>query len=103
MCHDFIAVMKATEQEMKDAQVPINFRDYCADILIKLNECRKANYWMPGKCEELMHAYEKCQYHEYVLFSLLLFFAEVNSLRLIDSICRHERRLKIKQAEQQKH
>ena len=71
--------MKATEQEMKDAQVPINFRDYCADILIKLNECRKANYWMPGKCEELMHAYEKCQYHE------------------------HERRLKIKQAEQQKH
>ena len=37
-----IAKMIATEQEMKDARIPIAWRDYCAHILIKLNKCRNA-------------------------------------------------------------
>ena len=45
--------MIATEQEMKDARIPVAWRDYCAHILIKLN-----------KCVELRNAYEKCQYEE---------------------------------------
>ena len=32
--------MKVTHEEMKAARVPLNFRDYCAHILIPLNECR---------------------------------------------------------------
>ena len=35
-----VAKMIATEQEMRDARVPIAWRDYCAHILIKLNKCR---------------------------------------------------------------
>jgi hypothetical protein len=57
--------MKATEQEMKDAQIPVAWRDGCATILIKLNECRNKNYYRMNKCEELRHEYEKCQYEEY--------------------------------------
>ena len=56
--------MIATEQEMKDARLPVSWRDYCAHILIKLNKCRKENSYMVNKCVELRHAYEKCQYEE---------------------------------------
>lgn len=60
--------MIATEQEMKDARIPVAWRDYCAHILIKLNKCRHENYYRMNKCVELRHAYEKCQYDEYVGF-----------------------------------
>ena len=59
-----IAKMIATEQQMKDARIPIAWRDYCAHILIKLNKCRNENFYLPNKCVELRHAYEKCQYEE---------------------------------------
>lgn len=59
-----VAKMIATEQEMRDARVPIAWRDYCAHILIKLNKCRNENFYLPSKCVELRHAYEKCQYEE---------------------------------------
>lgn len=36
-CAHGIEKMIATEQEMKDARIPVAWRDYCAHILIKLN------------------------------------------------------------------
>ena len=57
--------MKVTHEEMKAARVPLNFRDYCAHILIPLNECRVKTWYSPWKCGELRHSYEKCQYDEY--------------------------------------
>jgi NADH dehydrogenase (ubiquinone) 1 beta subcomplex subunit 7 len=56
--------MKVTEAEMKAARIDVSFRDYCAHLLIPLNTCRRANFYMPFKCGEERHAYEKCQYHE---------------------------------------
>ena len=56
--------MKVTREEMKAAQVPLAFRDYCAHILIPLNECRYDHWFSPFKCTDLRHAYEKCQYDE---------------------------------------
>ena len=58
------AVMKVTEDEMKAARIDIAFRDYCAHLLIPLNQCRRSTFYMPFKCSEERHAYEKCQYHE---------------------------------------
>ena len=49
---------------MKAAQVPLAFRDYCAHILIPLNECRYNHWFSPFQCTDLRHAYEKCQYDE---------------------------------------
>lgn len=48
---------------------PRRFRDYCAHILIPLNKCRVANYYLPWTCSDLKHAYEKCQYEECALIS----------------------------------
>jgi NADH dehydrogenase (ubiquinone) 1 beta subcomplex subunit 7 len=49
---------------MVDARVPLHYRDACASILIPLNECRRETLFMPWKCQELRHEYEKCQYME---------------------------------------
>ena len=57
--------MKVTHEEMKAARVPLLFRDYCAHILIPLNECRVKNWYSPFQCTELRHSYEKCQYEEF--------------------------------------
>jgi len=57
--------MKVTHEEIKAAKVPLNFRDYCAHILIPLNKCRVSHWYSPFQCTDLRHAYEKCQYDEY--------------------------------------
>ena len=56
--------MNVTHEEMKAARVPLLFRDYCAHILIPLNECRYNHWFSPFQCTDLRHAYEKCQYDE---------------------------------------
>jgi len=57
--------MIATREEMKEAKVPLPFRNYCAHLLIPLNECRKATFYSPFQCSDLRHAYEKCEFDEY--------------------------------------
>ena len=57
--------MKVTHEEMKAAKVPLVFRDYCAHILIPLNQCRVKTWYSPWKCTDLRHSYEKCQFDEY--------------------------------------
>lgn len=42
------------------------FRDYCAHLLIPLNKCRRKNFYLPFRCNDERHAYEKCQYSQYV-------------------------------------
>ena len=58
------AEMKVTREEMKAARLPLQMRDYCAHILIPLNECRRQTWYSPFKCTDLRHGYEKCQYDE---------------------------------------
>ena len=53
---------------MAKARLPIEYRDYCANLLIKLNKCRGETFYLPWKCENERHSYEKCQYDEYVFF-----------------------------------
>jgi len=40
-------------------------RQGAAGLLIPLNECRRATFFLPWKCQDLRHAYEKCQYEEW--------------------------------------
>lgn len=54
--------MIATQEEMVEAKVPIPYRDQCAHLLIPLNKCRQAEFYLPWKCEDQRHAYEKCEY-----------------------------------------
>ncbi|GAB4848162.1 hypothetical protein Ancab_002829 [Ancistrocladus abbreviatus] len=54
--------MIATQEEMVEARVPLAYRDQCAHLLIPLNKCRQAEFYLPWKCENERHIYEKCQY-----------------------------------------
>ncbi|KAJ6890811.1 NADH dehydrogenase [Populus alba x Populus x berolinensis] len=54
--------MIATQEEMAEARVPIPYRDQCAHLLIPLNKCRHAEFFLPWKCENERHVYEKCEY-----------------------------------------
>ncbi|KAF5018971.1 hypothetical protein F66182_9034 [Fusarium sp. NRRL 66182] len=44
---------QATREEMRDAKLPLAYRDSCAHLLIPLNKCRRDT------------CYEKCQYVEF--------------------------------------
>ncbi|KKY25121.1 putative nadh-ubiquinone oxidoreductase b18 [Phaeomoniella chlamydospora] len=55
----------ATREEMSAAKLPLAYRDSCANLLIPLNKCRRESYYLPWKCENERHSYEKCQYEEF--------------------------------------
>lgn len=63
-------VMKATRSEMYHAQIPHQWRDYCAHLLIPLNKCRdgtasdRVSGYLPWNCSDERHVYEKCLYEE---------------------------------------
>ncbi|CAM8936353.1 unnamed protein product [Rhodiola kirilowii] len=54
--------MIATQQELVENKVPIPYRDQCAHLLIPLNKCRQSEFYLPWKCENERHVYEKCAY-----------------------------------------
>ncbi|KAK9276928.1 hypothetical protein L1049_006466 [Liquidambar formosana] len=62
--------MIATQEEMVEARVPLAYRDQCAHLLMPLNKCRQAEFYLPWKCENERHVYEKCEY-ELVMERLL--------------------------------
>lgn len=43
--------LAASRQEMSEARLPMQYRDSCAHLLIPLNRCRQAEYYLPWKCE----------------------------------------------------
>uniref|UniRef100_A0A7N0ZU29 NADH dehydrogenase [ubiquinone] 1 beta subcomplex subunit 7 n=1 Tax=Kalanchoe fedtschenkoi TaxID=63787 RepID=A0A7N0ZU29_KALFE len=45
--------MIATQEEMVEARVPIPYRDH---------KCRQREFYLPWKCEDERHVYEKCEY-----------------------------------------
>jgi NADH dehydrogenase (ubiquinone) 1 beta subcomplex subunit 7 len=53
------------QEEMHAANIDMVYRDFCAHLLIPLNECRRNSFYLPWKCEHERHAYELCQYKEY--------------------------------------
>ena len=58
------SAMQATQKQLSEAEIDLAYRDFCAHLLIPLNECRKRSYFLPWKCEHERHVYEKCQYKE---------------------------------------
>ncbi|KAK6068066.1 NADH-ubiquinone oxidoreductase B18 subunit [Seiridium cupressi] len=73
----FESLPKATREEMREAKLPLAYRDSCANLLIPLNRCRTDTYYLPWKCgvranrnrapgaADERHSYEKCQYDEF--------------------------------------
>ncbi|KAG9294127.1 hypothetical protein G9A89_021486 [Geosiphon pyriformis] len=61
---DEAPAMQLTEEEMAAEGIPLNFRDCCAHLLVPLNRCRKKNYYLPWKCVDERHIYEKCLFED---------------------------------------
>eukprot|EP01147_Barroeca_monosierra_P008449 gene8448-10230_t len=58
--------MQVSAEELRKNHVPLAYRDVCAHLLIPLNKCREQTRFMPWKCEDERHTYEKCQYELYL-------------------------------------
>lgn len=43
--------VQRVQEEMSKAQIDMVYRDFCADLLIPLNECRRKSLYLPWKCE----------------------------------------------------
>lgn len=56
--------MQVSDEELSANQIPLYHRDGCAHLLIPLNRCRRANYYLPFKCHDERHSYEACLYKE---------------------------------------
>ncbi|KAI0765577.1 NADH-ubiquinone oxidoreductase B18 subunit-domain-containing protein [Irpex lacteus] len=55
----------ASQTELKQAKVPVGWR-INAQHCCYLNVCRKEKMYLPWECDHERHAYEKCQYDDYV-------------------------------------
>lgn len=53
------------QEDLNKHKVSLKDRDFCAHLLIPLNECRRKELYLPWKCEHERHTYEKCEYLEY--------------------------------------
>eukprot|EP00246_Nothoceros_aenigmaticus_P013607 TRINITY_DN4771_c0_g1_i2.p1 TRINITY_DN4771_c0_g1~~TRINITY_DN4771_c0_g1_i2.p1 ORF type:complete len:121 (+),score=18.06 TRINITY_DN4771_c0_g1_i2:198-560(+) len=53
---------QASQLEMADNLLPLGYRDACAHLLIPLNKCRVENFYLPWKCVDERHSYEKCEF-----------------------------------------
>ncbi|KAJ2716639.1 hypothetical protein H4R19_000530 [Coemansia spiralis] len=71
--------MKISSQEMAEARLPLRYRDYCAHMLVPLNKCRHRTMYLPWKCEEERHSYEKCQYDDFMRRAKML--AQINEAK----------------------
>ncbi|KAI5119622.1 hypothetical protein M0805_007886 [Coniferiporia weirii] len=56
----------ASQTELKANKVPLGWRDQCSSLLVPLNVCRRDNMYVPWECENERHAYEECQYKDYM-------------------------------------
>ncbi|KAE8733365.1 NADH dehydrogenase 1 beta subcomplex subunit 7 [Hibiscus syriacus] len=54
--------MIATQAEMVENKVSILYRDQYAHLLIPLNKFRQSEFYLPWKCENKRHSYERREY-----------------------------------------
>jgi NADH dehydrogenase (ubiquinone) 1 beta subcomplex subunit 7 len=51
---------------LKEAKIPLAYRDKCGHLLIDLNKCRRANFFSPNSCGHNRHTYEECEYYAWL-------------------------------------
>ncbi|EDL92270.1 NADH dehydrogenase (ubiquinone) 1 beta subcomplex, 7 (predicted) [Rattus norvegicus] len=59
-------VMVATQQEMMDAQLTLQQRDYCAHYLIRLLKCKRDSFPNFVACKHEQHDWDYCEHQDYV-------------------------------------
>ncbi|XP_003981990.1 NADH dehydrogenase [ubiquinone] 1 beta subcomplex subunit 7 [Felis catus] len=59
--------MVATQQQMNDAQLALQQRDYCAHYLIRLLKCKRDSFPNFLACKHEQHAWDHCEHLDYVM------------------------------------
>lgn len=59
--------MVATQQEMNDAQLVLQQRDYCAHYLIRLLKCKRDSFPNFLACKHEQHDWDYCEHLDYVM------------------------------------
>ncbi|VCX36770.1 unnamed protein product [Gulo gulo] len=59
--------MVATQQQMNDAQLVLQQRDYCAHYLIRLLKCKRDSFPNFLACKHEQHDWEYCEHLDYVM------------------------------------
>ncbi|XP_045406961.1 NADH dehydrogenase [ubiquinone] 1 beta subcomplex subunit 7-like [Lemur catta] len=59
--------MVATQQEMNDAQLTLQQRDYCAHYLIRLLKCKRDSFPNFLACKHEQHDWNYCEHLDYVM------------------------------------
>ena len=53
-------------EALKEARIPLAFRDTCGHLLVDLNKCRRENMFSPNECGHERHTYEECEYYAWM-------------------------------------
>uniref|UniRef100_G1LYA3 NADH dehydrogenase [ubiquinone] 1 beta subcomplex subunit 7 n=1 Tax=Ailuropoda melanoleuca TaxID=9646 RepID=G1LYA3_AILME len=61
------AEMVATQQQMSDAQLVLQQRDYCAHYLIRLLKCKRDSFPNFLACKHEQHDWDYCEHLDYVM------------------------------------
>ncbi|KAF0886681.1 NADH dehydrogenase [ubiquinone] 1 beta subcomplex subunit 7 [Crocuta crocuta] len=59
--------MVATQQQMNDAQLTLQQRDYCAHYLIRLLKCKRDSFPNFLACKHEQHDWDYCEHLDYVM------------------------------------
>lgn len=59
--------MVATDLEMESANLPQEYRGYCAHKLIELQACMKRNFPFVTTCGHEKHEYNECTYEDHMI------------------------------------
>ncbi|XP_008564258.1 PREDICTED: NADH dehydrogenase [ubiquinone] 1 beta subcomplex subunit 7 [Galeopterus variegatus] len=59
--------MVATQQQMDDAQLRLQQRDYCAHYLIRLLKCKRDSFPNFLGCKHEQHDWDYCEHLDYVM------------------------------------
>jgi hypothetical protein len=64
--HRVERVAPLTDEQMANARIPAQARDYCADKYIQLRKCIRQEFPLNVKCKHERHNYDICLIEEYV-------------------------------------
>ena len=56
--------MHVTEEQMEEAGLTPDVRDYCAHHLIEYLKCRKEKFPWFSRCVHEKHVWDECQFNE---------------------------------------
>lgn len=62
-----IRTTAATPEQLSSAKIPLQYRDYCADQLLKYQVCRYKHMPFVVKCHCEKHAYLVCEKEDYII------------------------------------